>query len=77
MATNQVTPIRGGLYIQTGRMKRQISQVVLAEEVGYSRSSICNWERGEQEPSNIAVDECLEALGYTRLEIEKLIREAA
>lgn len=37
--------------------------------MGYSRSSICNWERGEQEPSNIAVGECLEALGYTRLKI--------
>ena len=45
-------------------MNGTVTQMDVAVELGYSRATICNYKRGRNTPSIMAVEEIAAALGY-------------
>ena len=52
-----------GAAIKQAREARDISQLVLGLMVGRSCSTVCNWERGQRQPSRIDITNLRDVLG--------------
>lgn len=60
---------RGGNVIRVARKNRGFTQQEIAEQYGIAKNTICNWEKGNHEPSFRVVFEILEMMNYSIEEI--------